>query len=1149
MFKPATLLLWTLCAASAAGRATPLPTRPASVEFIRNDGQWPAVVRFAAPLANGQLFLENSGFTYALTSPRPHQPAGDDDNARPAPHRGHAYRVRLEGSLNAEPVGEQPTSGRRNYFRGDDPARWASDVPGFRAVAYPAVYPGIGLRLYENAAQQLEYTFTVQPGGQPAAIALRYEGTAGLALDAAGNLRIATSVGAVTELAPRAWQTDVAGQRQPVSCAFEVAGSSVRFRLGAYDAARQLVIDPVVVFATFSGATADNWGHTATYDAQGNFYSAGTVFEPGYPTSVGAFDPSFNGSVDVAIIKYNPAATGAAARVYATYLGGAEADVPHRLVADAQGELVIFGTTSSTNFPITAGAYDPSFNGGPPPQTGTDNIAYRRGVDIFLTRLSGGGNQLRGSTYLGGTGTDGFAVASTPVSGGPPVLGPGTLLQFLGDVQLDAAGNVCVATATDSRDFPAVAAFATAYRGGRGDAVVCQFSADLRQLRWSTFLGGGDVDAAFALVPDRQGGLYAVGGTRSPDFPFSAGAYQSAAGGRTDGFVAHLSGNGRLLAASRLGTASDDVARLVQLDAAGNVLVLGQSLGMVAPTPGRYGTPGHNFLQQLSPDLGQLQFAATVGASSAEYPMPADIALGVDECDRIYVATMAYPDQVIGVPLATMPVGTRFFYALRLSAGARALEYATALPGEHVHGASRIDARGNLYLAVCGNCQPRHSFPLPAGVNAFSAHTATGKCNDASLKIDLGPAALGNAPPQAVCVNAAPLPLGGSPAGGTWTGPGVGPAPGGGHQFVPSAALLGQQALTYTPPGGSLCPVTNQTVVVMAATPVTIAPVGPYCYTTEYVPNTALSAQPGGGFFSGPGVRYNYLSAGNYGASFSPALAGPGAHTITYTLSQNGQCGTATQVVTVRGTRIRLFPADTTFCGEVPRPFQVRATPAGGVWSGPNISPTGYWSPTVLKPTSPTTYTYTSPDGCMTRQNLGVGFYPDAAPNAVINLPACPNFPNYTALAPATLSFPAQTVYAGYYWDYGDGTFSGGYVGSMPAQTHTYEYAGTYTATLSIQYGYGCTKTLQVAPIVVGPSVPLPNIITPNADGLNKTFVQQQFCELPELRVFSRWGQQVYRAAQYRNDWAAPGLPDGVYYYRLVGEQGRAVKGWLEVRR
>jgi len=1148
MLKPATLLLWTLCVASAAGRATPLPTRPASVEFIRNDGQWPAVVRFAAPLANGQLFLENSGFTYALTSPRPHQPADDNDDARPVPHRGHAYQVRLEGSLNAEPVGEQPTPGRRNYFRGDDPARWASDVPGFRAVAYPAVYPGIGLRLYENAAQQLEYTFTVQPGAQPAAIALRYEGTAGLALDAAGNLRIATSVGAVTELAPRAWQTDAAGQRQPVSCAFEVAGSSVRFRLGAYDAARQLVIDPTVMFATFSGATADNWGHTATYDAQGNFYSAGTVFEPGYPTSVGAFDPSFNGSVDVAIIKYNPAATGAAARVYATYLGGAEADVPHRLVADAQGELVIFGTTSSANFPITAGAYDPSFNGGPPPQTGNNNIAYRRGVDIFLTRLSGGGNQLRGSTYLGGTGTDGLAAASSPL-GGSPGIGAGAAVVFQGDVQLDAVGNVCVATATGSRDFPAVAAYATTYRGGRGDAVVCQLSADLRQLRWSTFLGGSDIDAAFALVPDRQGGLYAVGGTRSPDFPFSAGAYQSAAGGRTDGFVAHLSANGRvLLAASRLGTASDDVARLVQLDAAGNVLVLGQSLGLMAPTPGRYGTPGRNFLQQLSPDLGRTEFTATFGTSSAS-PM-SDIALGVDECDRIYVATLASSDQVADVPLTFAPVSVRFFYALRFSAGARALEYATALPGEHVHGASRIDSHGHLYLAVCGNCETRYSFPLPGGVNSFAAHTATGKCNDASLKVDLSPATFGNTLPQVVCTNAAPLLLGGSPMGGTWAGPGVGPAPGGGFQFVPSTALLGQQMLTYTPPAGSACSVAVQYVTVAAPTPVTIAPAGPFCVNSTSPQSLRLSAQPAGGFFSGPGVLYEYLPFGAHEWLFDPALAGPGTHTITYSLNQNGRCGMATQVVTVRGTRLRVIPADTVFCGEVPRPFQFRAIPAGGIWSGPNISPTGYWTPTPINPTNQTyTYSYAGSDGCVSQQNFSIRSYPDVASGVVVALPVCANFPRYTALAPASISFPAQTSFASYYWDYGDGTFSGGYMGAMPAQTHTYEYPGIYTAALVLQYGPTCARVLPVAPIVVGPSVPLPNIITPNADGLNETFVQQQFCELPELRVFSRWGQQVYRAAQYRNDWAAPGLPDGVYYYRLVGEQGRAVKGWLEVRR
>lgn len=1150
MRQLSTVLFLLLGLSLLSGQAFVAASVPPTFEFIQNQGQWPAVVRFAVPLPAGQLFVENGGFTYALAESRPHPRPGTTDSSTFQPRRGHAYRVYLDGANEeARPTGHQPTSLLRNYFQGSNPATWASNVLSFGEVAYEQLYPHISLRLYENAQQQLEYTFTVQPGGQPSGIGLRYEGANHLSLDPEGNLRIATSVGLVTELAPHAWQTAANGQRQPVACAFALEKNLVRFRLGDYDPSRPLVIDPTIVFATFSGATADNWGHTATYDAQGNFYSAGTVFDIGYPASPGAFDPTFNGSVDVAIIKYNPATTGPAARVYATYLGGTEADVPHRLVVDAQGELVILGTTSSADFPITAGAYDPSFNGGPQPQTGTDGIAYRQGADLFLARLSADGSQLRGSTFLGGTGTDGFGFDYAPVIGGPPGIEPGTLLRFLGDVQLDAAGNVCVATSTNSQNFPTAAAVSATYRGGRSDAVVCQLSPDLRQLRWSTFLGGADVDAAYALVPDRQGGVYVAGGTRSSNFPFSATAYQSTAGGRTDGFVAHLSASGRvLLGASRLGTTNDDVVRLMQLDAAGNVLVLGQSTGRMPVTPGCYGAPGYNFVQALSPALDQLLFAATVGAAGASYAMPADIAFGVDECDRIYVATMAYPDQVVASPGTPSPPRSRCFYALRLSAGARTLEYATVLPGEHVHGTSRFDAHGNLYLAVCGNCDAEDSFALPLGINTFAAHTATGKCNDASLKINLSPVLPGNVAPQAVCADAAPLLLGGSPAGGTWAGPGVGPVPGGGYQFVPSVALLGPQVLTYTPPG-STCPIASQQVTVIAPTAISITPIASsICYDgSGNLQQVLLSAQPTGGAFSGPGVS-NYTSGTSSGL-FNPNIAGPGTHTITYTLSQNGQCGSATQTVTVRGTRIRIFPQDTVICGDTPRPFQLRALPTGGVWSGLYISPTGYWSPTIVNPNSyNAAYTYTSPDGCVTRQSYSVRTYSDLTPNITVTPPTCPNFPDFNALAPFDFTFPAQTKDAGYYWEYGDGTFSGGYVGSMPAQTHTYRYPGNYTATLNIQYGANCTRTVQYA-FVVGESQMLPNIITPNGDGFNEFFVQRQFCAAPALRIFSRWGQEVYHTEHYLNDWNAPNLPDGIYYYRFTAEQAPTVKGWVEVRR
>ena len=768
---------WLTVALLLAVEASATAPPTSNLEFVANRGQWPAAVEFAATLPAGQLFVERTAFTFALLTPRPHAAS---DSAAARPPAGHAYRVHFAGASGGPaPVGEQPISLLRNYLRGPDPAGWVRDAPAFGAVLYPRLYPGIDLRLHDNPRRQLEYTFTVRPGGRPGAIALRYEGTDGLRLDAAGNLLIATSLGRVTELAPRAWQLAPDGQPEPVPCAFVLESTTVHFRFGAYDPARPLIIDPVILFATYTGAPADNWGHTAAPDAQGNLYSAGTIFAAGYPVSPGAFDPGFNGSIDVAIIKYNPSATGPAARVYATYLGGSGVDAPHRLIVNPQGELLILGTTGSANFPVTAGAYSTRFRGGPARTVLNYCIEYRNGVDLFVSRLSADGRSLLGSSYLGGSGTDGFVGNNQPPFGSTLNFPISNSLEFMGDIQLDAVGNVFVAASTGSPDFPVAGAASVAYRGGQSDAVVAQLSPDLGQLRWATCLGGSATDAAFALVPDRQGGVYVAGATGSPNFPFSATAYQSAKRGGPDAFVAHIGSSGQQLAAARLGTPQADVARLLALDAAGNVLVVGQSGGLMPVTPGCYGVPGGNFLQSLSPDLAQLRFAAVFSAAYAR----ANLALGIDECDRIYLATLSST-----------------FNALRFSAGARTLEHTMVLPGKHVHGASRFDGQGRLYLAVCAACDSRENFPLPPGVNFFAPYSATKDiCNDASFIADLQPGSSFTAAQQVVCANAAPLILGGSPAGGTWAGPGVGPGPGGGYQFVPGAVSLGTHILAYYP--------------------------------------------------------------------------------------------------------------------------------------------------------------------------------------------------------------------------------------------------------------------------------------------------------------------------------------------------------------
>src|SRR5690606_6093379 len=120
-----------------------------------------------------------------------------------------------------------------------------------------------------------------------------------------------------------------------------------------YDSCEVLVIDPLLIFSTYSGSTADNWGSTATPGERGNLYSAGVTEEGGggsFPATPGAFQTSSAGLYDIGILKYDSLGM---QLLYATYLGGKASESPHSLVMNDDEELVLLGTTSSLDFPTT----------------------------------------------------------------------------------------------------------------------------------------------------------------------------------------------------------------------------------------------------------------------------------------------------------------------------------------------------------------------------------------------------------------------------------------------------------------------------------------------------------------------------------------------------------------------------------------------------------------------------------------------------------------------------------------------------------------------------------------------------------------------------------------------------------------------------
>ncbi len=293
------------------------------LEFIANLGQWDDPCLFKAPMYGGAFFAERDCFTIVVLSPEQLSEFYDAKFDPDAKISGYidaaAYRVRFRGAnTDVQVSGRTKMVGHYNYFIGKDPRFWKSEVPRYHEVIYNNLYDGIDLLLTQSGSQ-MKYEFTVAPGASPDALKLEYEGVQNLALNK-GNLLVSTAVMQVVELRPFAYQIDGQGMREPVECRYTITKRQVGFEVGAYDPARPLVIDPTLIFASLSGSAVDNWGYTATFDADGNLYSGGNAFGVGYPVNTGSFQVNYGGgATDVAISKFD---SGGAFLHYTTYLGG-----------------------------------------------------------------------------------------------------------------------------------------------------------------------------------------------------------------------------------------------------------------------------------------------------------------------------------------------------------------------------------------------------------------------------------------------------------------------------------------------------------------------------------------------------------------------------------------------------------------------------------------------------------------------------------------------------------------------------------------------------------------------------------------------------------------------------------------------------------
>jgi gliding motility-associated-like protein len=718
--------------------------------FIENRGQWPAQVSHRAELRGVTVWSERGAITldsydHSAVADRHAYHAGLTSTPPSPITKHHVLRLEFVDAgmpVRCEGLGVQ--RGAYNYILGNDRSKWASGAHAFSAVLQHDVWPGIDVRVRgEHSA--MKYDVLIAPGADPSRIALRYAGAEGITLRA-NELVVRTSLGDLVESIPLAYQ-EVNGERRAVPCDYLLKNGVVGFTLGAYDRMLPLVIDPTLMFSTFSGSEADNFGYTATFDNDGYLYSGSTAFGQDYPLTTGAYQTTHAGGdglfdgIDVALTKYDTTGT---YLIWSTFYGGSSDELPHSLVVNGNDELFVLGTTSSANLPMADGAFDSSFNGGPAVDlTNGLGADFPNGSDIFLARFRSDGGDLLASTFIGGTGTDGLNTAAG--------LKFNYADEVRGEIELDANDNVYVVSCTGSNNFPVTTdAYRTTFQGGSQDGIALKIDASLGTLFWSTYFGGEAADAVYSLDRDDEQNLYITGGTRSANLPFTTGLHNDPLGGSADGYVARLSADGSaLLHGTYCGSSQYDQTYFVEHDEEGHVFLFGQTGApngqLVFNAP--YNVPNAGqFISKLTPELDQVLMSSRFGQGDGE-PDISPVAFLVDYCDKIYISgwgsTIFGSLSTTGLPVTSdafqnTTTGNDFYLAV-FDINMSALFYATYFGGdtsaEHVDGGtSRFDRRGRIYESVCAGCGGNSDFPTTPG--AWSATNESGLCNNGVFKFD-----------------------------------------------------------------------------------------------------------------------------------------------------------------------------------------------------------------------------------------------------------------------------------------------------------------------------------------------------------------------------------------------------------------------------
>jgi len=568
------------------------------------------------------------------------------------------WRV-VGAGTDAKATPSQVLPGISNYFMGQDPKKWRTNVRRYGRVTFADVLPGVDFTYY-GRHRELEYDILVHPGTDPEAVRINFKGQRKLKVARGGDLIVDMGGGLLRLPKPRAYQ--LGSHRFPsksrVAVRYVLRGAGVvGFDVQGHDPTRSLVIDPMISYSTFLGGSSFENGNGIAADSMGNVYVTGETSSLDFPLTPGAYQPSNGGGSDVFVAKFDPTGN----LVYSTYIGGELSERGTSIAVDANGNASVTGRTNSTGFPLM-NAWQSQLLGD---------------FDAFVTELNPQGNALLFSTYLGGSGNDegsGIAVDSAGkiyVTGGTSVLsgddfpttsgayqrlfgggmndafvtkfdptqaGPAVLVYstFLGgsgvdrgnSIAVDSSGNAYVAGRTASSDFPTSNALQSAYGGGIYDAFVTELNSTGSSLVFSTFLGGSGTDQGYGIALDSTNGIYVTGVTNSPDFP-TANAYQQTNAGANDVFLTKFAPGGTpVIYSSYFGGSASDSGSSIAVDSSGIAYLTGRTSSATdfpvsadAIQPSFGGGPNDAFLLKIDPSQSgtpSLLYSSYFGGSGDE---------------------------------------------------------------------------------------------------------------------------------------------------------------------------------------------------------------------------------------------------------------------------------------------------------------------------------------------------------------------------------------------------------------------------------------------------------------------------------------------------------------------------------------------------